>query len=84
VKARFAHTPPHGVSAQISQKSRDSDRKAFMMLLKHGADVDAVTEDGLRHLYWPVVFGNSDAVKILLEHGADPKKQIPGVPVLPW
>jgi len=46
--------------------------KAVELLIKHGADVNAKTNDGLTPLHAAAYNGHVEVVKLLLERGADP------------
>jgi len=47
------------------------DRELALLLLKHGAGVNALNLVGESPLHEAVTFGNVDAVRVLLERGAD-------------
>ena len=41
-------------------------------MVEHGADINRKTDNDLTSLMWAVGYGKTDAVKTLLELGADP------------
>lgn len=54
-----------------------SDMAEFRRLLEAGADPDSCDEDGMPLLYSASENGNPEAVKLLLEFGADTEKRCP-------
>ena len=56
-------------SRSVGEKSQ----KIRMLLINHGADVNAANCDGWTPLMWAVVCQQLDFLKILLEKGANPK-----------
>jgi ankyrin repeat protein len=46
------------------------DAKAVSILLRAGADVNAIVEDGCTALHYAAGFNHTEIVQLLLEHGA--------------
>lgn len=69
--------------SQLTQAADKSDLRdvycnfdGIKMLIKAGVDVNALTRDGYSVLDFAVIAGRLDMVKMLLEHGADPKRNV--------
>ncbi len=61
----------NGATALIWEYSPDTTK--VRLLLERGAEVNAKTKDGTTALVTAARRGNTDSVKLLLAHGADPK-----------
>jgi hypothetical protein len=69
-------TPIHIVSAGTNNPNTPYNGPHLLpnvarLLLEHGADVDALTDDGLTPLHMAVESGRVEVARVLLEHGAN-------------
>ncbi len=65
--------PPKGTTPLHRASDGDNldDIKEVKLLIKNGADVNAVTEDGETPLHWASLSGIGEIARILIENGAD-------------
>lgn len=75
--ANYARQLERAVRRRAAQPDEDDWRPLMEMLMRHGADVNAVTYRGGTALTAAVSRGMADVVDFLLEHGADPRVRKP-------
>jgi len=56
----------------MKQPMKKSEGDVILQCLQHGANINAVSENGWTPLMLAVLHGSSAIVKLLLEYGADP------------
>lgn len=69
------HKPLYYAVVRGDDHSPERNQRRILVLsrlLKAGAAYDSTVYNGENSLYWAAVFGNPDAIEILLSHGANP------------
>jgi hypothetical protein len=54
-----------------SPSDNHKDGSVHQLLLEHGADINTQDQDGWTPLYYALLYGALEVVRVLLEHGAD-------------
>ena len=62
---------PTGTTLTLFHAAKEGNIKQIKSFISKGADVNAMSENGMTPLHWASVLGFRDAAEILLDNGAD-------------
>ncbi|MBX3179354.1 MAG: ankyrin repeat domain-containing protein [Candidatus Hydrogenedentes bacterium] len=63
--------PVSEIDLLLQEATREGDVARAKALIGSGAQVNAISEEGLTPLHWSALNGRADIAELLLEHGAD-------------